>query len=93
MVGKAMLSSSSKERTPPKVLDHLEVRQGESGGHVVEHHFTHYEHKPEMHIFGQSEGPEAIQHIAEHAKIDVGKLDMEHESEPEHGTEKVAPEK
>lgn len=93
MVGKPMLTSNSHERKAPKVLKEIAIMQGENGGHIVEHRFEHYEHPAEPHVFGKSEGPEAIQHIAEHAKIDIGKLDLEHESEPEHGTEEVAPAK
>ncbi|HUD64702.1 MAG TPA: hypothetical protein VMQ17_08995 [Candidatus Sulfotelmatobacter sp.] len=95
MVGKAMLTSSPKERKPPKVLDHLRVypQQGEGEGHLIEHHFTHYEHQPERHVFASEDGAAALAHIAQHAGINTEKLDLEHESEPEHGAEAVAPKK
>jgi len=94
MVGKEIRTSSpSEDRKAPKVLDHLRVYQGADGGHIVERHFTHYEHQPEKQPFGEDEGPKAISYIAQHAHIDTKGLDLENESEPEHGKEPVAPKK
>lgn len=58
-----------RDRTPKKEFSHLEVTPGKNGGVTVMHHFTSYEHKPEPHIFGESEGKEALAHIAKHAGI------------------------
>jgi hypothetical protein len=84
MVGKAIREAKMERGKPPKVLDHLRVYppQGEGEGHLIEHHFTSYEHQPERHIFAASEGQQALDHIAEHAKIDAG--------EPEESMESVS---
>jgi hypothetical protein len=79
---KAQLASTSKDRKPPKVLEHVRVYPGEEGGHIIEHHFSSYEHPPERYPFGQNEGNEAVAHLAEHMKITH---DMK--SEPEAETE------
>jgi hypothetical protein len=68
-------ASTHRERKPKKTLAHIEVHEGENGGHIVRHIHTHYEHAPEDHIFGATEGNKAVKHIAEHANItmaDVG---------------------
>jgi len=57
------------EAKPKKVLDHLKVRKGEKGGHIIEHHFTSMVHEPQHFIFGQQEGPEAHEHIAKHMNM------------------------
>jgi hypothetical protein len=55
---------SKKEK---KVLDHMKIEEGEKGGHTVTHHFTSYQHAPEAHVFGKSEGNEMLMHVAKHA--------------------------
>lgn len=61
---------SEKSRSPKKELDHVQIQEGENGGHVVTHHFKSYEHKPEVHAFGPMktvlELPQGhpLQHIA-----------------------------
>lgn len=68
-------ATTHKERKPPKKISHLEIHEGENGGHVIRHVHTHYEHPTVEHIFGASEGGAAMKHIAEHANIsmaDVG---------------------
>lgn len=74
MPGKPIRESKMERGKPPKKLSHLRVYppQGEGEGHLIEHHFTSYEHEPERHVFAASEGQEALDHIAEHAGIDVG---------------------
>lgn len=41
-----------KSRSAKKELEHVQIQEGENGGHVVTHHFKGYEHKPEIHAFG-----------------------------------------
>lgn len=55
---------------PKKELSHMRITEGEKGGHNVEHHFTHYSHEPEAHVFGKSEGNEMLMHIAKHAHVE-----------------------
>ena len=65
-----ILSSTGRDRKPPKVLDHIELRPAANGGAIAEHHYTSYEHKPEPHAFGADEGPELTKHVLEHMKMD-----------------------
>lgn len=68
-----------------KALHHIEVHHGKNGGHVVKHVFEMKfkdgdgaygpAPEPEEHVFGASEGKEALAHIQKHAKI--------HATEPE----------
>lgn len=69
----SMGESRQKPKLPPKELDHIKLIEGEDGGHVVEHHFTSYEHKPESYPFGDSDGQKLIDHLKEHAHIKIGK--------------------
>lgn len=62
-------ATTHKERKPAKVLSHIEIHEGENGGHVVKHSFTHYEHAPEEHVFGKGQGPELLAHVAKHMNI------------------------
>jgi hypothetical protein len=61
--------------TPPagtKKLRHLLVKEGEDGGHVVEHHYHEsgmVYHKPKEYAFGKDEGEDVMAHIAKHAHI------------------------
>ncbi len=52
-----------------KTLDHIRVREGEKGGHVVEHHFEGYEHSPETHPFGEGQGIDMLTHVAKVMKV------------------------
>lgn len=58
----------------PKQLDHLRVKRGINGGHIVEHHFApepyQTEHKPEIHPFGKEEGDKMLAHVAKHAGVE-----------------------
>lgn len=56
-------------KMPKKELSHIELRESENGGHVAEHHFTSYEHKPETHVFGPEDGGELISHLRENLNI------------------------
>lgn len=63
------------ERGKYKKLHHIEIHPGKSGGHAIHHH--HHQdggeyREPEVHIFGEDEGHEALKHIAKHAKIKDG---------------------
>ena len=60
----AMPKRSNK---PAKVLEHMRVMPAENGGVSVEHHFTHYDHKPEMHVFGAGDGEGFKAHMMEHS--------------------------
>jgi len=57
-----------------KELDHIRVSEAENGGHVAEHHFTHYEHSPETHVFAKGEKHPVMEghlfhHLAKHLGI------------------------
>lgn len=63
----AYMGGRGHEAKPKKSLSHMVIRQGEKGGHVIEHHHTEpMHHEAEHFIFGQQEGPEAHEHIAKH---------------------------
>jgi hypothetical protein len=72
MAGKEIRSATKEPGKPPKVFSHLTVTPGAEGGVSVEHHFTSYEHKSEMHPFGASEGKQALQHIGAACNIGGG---------------------
>jgi hypothetical protein len=57
-----------------KVLAQIQVSEAENGGHVAEHHFESYEHKPEMHVFAKGEKHPVMEghifhHLAKHLGI------------------------
>ena len=56
-------------KKPAKELMHGELKEAENGGVTMEHHFTSYEHKPELHVFGSDEGHKLAAHIEEHFGI------------------------
>lgn len=62
-------ASTHKERKPPKKLSHIEIHEGKSGGHIVKHIHTHYEHPPEEHVFGKGQGNEMLGHVSEAMNI------------------------
>jgi hypothetical protein len=56
----------------PKMLHHIEIKEGADGGHVVTHHFNGGPggyHEPEEHVFGADEGDKAAEHIMSAANI------------------------
>lgn len=61
---------AGESKAPKKVLSRLSVTEGENGGHTVEHHFDHYSHAPEAHVFGKTEGNEMLEHVAKHAHVE-----------------------
>ncbi len=66
-------ASTHKQKKPAKVLEEMRIKEGEKGGHVITHHFTHYDHAPEAHIFGKSESGAAHDHIAKHMNMPLDK--------------------
>lgn len=71
-----------RDKKPPKQLDHLEVKEAENDGHVVTHHFTNYEHKPENHVFGKGQGEAMVSHIRENMGLPKPSFDGRDEDEP-----------
>jgi hypothetical protein len=58
----------------PKVLRHIEIRPGKTGGHLVRHVFAYStgpgpSHPDEEHVFGASEGPKLMAHLQKHLGI------------------------
>jgi len=64
-----MVAESKVSKKPPKVLDHLRVSRSLEGGHVIEHHYTSYQHEPKPYKFGKNEGGRAAAHILKHAGL------------------------
>ncbi len=74
---------------PPKELDHLRVSEAENGGHLIESHFTHYEHPAEQHVFGPHEDGDAkpmlpkghpLEHIAKAMHMPHSVIEEKNES-------------
>jgi len=64
--------ASPTAKSPKKELRSIEMKEGEKGGHVVTHHFEHYNHDSEVYPFGKSEGKQLVAHIVKHMGIDMG---------------------
>ena len=79
------VAEATKGKKAPKVLDHLRISRSLEGGHVIEHHYTSYQHEPKPYKFGKEEGGRAAAHIARHAGLPHPKLGEQEgsESEPE----------
>jgi hypothetical protein len=79
----------AKPMKPPKELEHLRVSEAENGGHMVEHHFTSFEHPAEQNVFSPSEEEvelpkgHILQHIAEHMHIPHSVVEEHEESAKE----------
>lgn len=56
-------ATTHREPKPKKEFSHLEVKHAENGGHIVTHHFTHFNYKPEDHVFGDGEGGKMLGHV------------------------------
>ena len=69
-----VVATTHKEKKLPKVLESIEMTKGKTGGHVLKHRFTHYEHAPETHVFGTDEGQKLMEHLGKHMGV---KLDKE----------------
>lgn len=84
----AMKEAAVTERAAPKMpkkeLEHIRLEEAENGGVIATHHFTHYDHKPEPHVFGDGEGHKLAAHIQEHLGISMpGKSKSESAEESE----------
>lgn len=66
---KTMPAEPKQSKMPKKELAHVEMREAENGGVTAEHHFTSYEHKPEVHVFGSGDGHALAAHIEKHLGI------------------------
>lgn len=71
-----VMAATPKQRKMAKRLDHIRITESENGGHSIEHHYTSYEHPPEMHVFGKGESQAAHEHIAKHMNMPL-KFDKE----------------
>jgi len=69
-----VVATTHKEKKLPKVLEEISMKKGKTGGHVLTHRFTHYEHAPETHVFGDGDGEKLMQHLSKHMGV---KLDAE----------------
>ena len=65
--GIAEMPMPKRSNKPPKVMEHMRIMPAENGGVSVEHHFTHYDHKPEMHVFGAGDGKKFVAHVMKHS--------------------------
>jgi len=76
-------------RTPVskgKQLHHIEVMEGEDGGHKVVHHYAEdgmTYHKPKEHFFGDDEGEDMIDHVRKHMHVTTTKEASDKEREKE----------
>lgn len=68
-----MMAESTAKRKQPKVLDHIRIKGDmETGGHIVEHHYTGYEHEPKIHRFNEDGKSQGGQHIYHHLMKHAG---------------------
>lgn len=89
--GKKMkMEKAADKAVPSHEIDHMRVMKAENGGHIIEHHFKMKPSKtpafietpePEKHVFGEGEGMEAHEHIAEHMHMPMQTGDQEEEEE------------
>lgn len=83
------VAESTKHKTPPKVLDHLEIHPKMGGGHIVKHVYSSYDHpSKEVHFNeeGKAKGGEHIMaHLSKHAGIEPhdGKEEYDEHAESE----------
>jgi hypothetical protein len=67
-----------RHKTPPKELEHIRLTPAENGGVSAEHHFTSFEHKPEMHVFAAGQHKELMAHLQKHLEMKMpGKAEHE----------------
>lgn len=64
-------AESKTSRKPPKVLDHIRVSRSLDGGHVMEHHYTSFDHAPRAYKFPPGEQARAREHVLRHAGLSV----------------------
>jgi hypothetical protein len=60
-----------KKKLPPKELEHIRLTPAENGGVSAEHHFTHYEHRPETHVFAAGQHAELLEHLKKHLGMEM----------------------
>ena len=53
----------------PKELEHIRLTPAENGGVSAEHYFSHYEYKPEMHVFASGQHKELMAHLQKHLSM------------------------
>jgi hypothetical protein len=73
-----------------KVISHLEISEGEEGGHVVRHHYAEdgmSYHKPKEYTFGKDEGSDLMDHLKRHMHIDADSKPKQEDRERESETE------
>ena len=78
-----MKHSGKRSAAPPKELHHIELAKAENGGAVATHHFTHFDHAPEPHVFAKGDGKELAAHIGKHMGMSMGANPAESEPENE----------
>lgn len=64
-------SEPPRRKIPPKELEHIRLTPAENGGVSAEHHFTSYEHKPEMHVFAAGQAKQLMAHLQQHLGMSV----------------------
>lgn len=74
-----LAEAKGEQEKRPKALKSIEIRMGESGGHVVSHNFDNSGpgygyHEAEQHVFGASDGHKLMKHIQKHAHIRGNKV-------------------
>lgn len=70
-----MATGYSHRNKGKKELSDISIRKGEKGGHVVSHNFESNGpewHKPEIHVFGESEGPAMMEHVVKAMGVKAG---------------------
>jgi hypothetical protein len=76
--------NEARTRQPKKELEHLLIKKGARGGHVVEHHYKSGfgpGYAPEVHPFSKGDESEMLGHVMKHMGIDEPVI----RSEEEHG--------
>ena len=91
---KSAASNSGDSTKKSGQLDHLRLKEGESGGHIVEHHFASggdlgYK-EPESHVFGAGDGVKLVAHMIKHGNI-KGVSPMAESERDEAEEEKLSP--
>ena len=96
---KSAASNSGDSTKKSGELDHLRLREGESGGHIVEHQFSSSytpggDYVPaketESHVFGAGDGVKLVAHMIKHGNI-KGVSPMAESERDEAEEEKLSP--
>ena len=83
-------ATTHRNKKLPKVVEHLRMTKGKSGGVVVEHHHTRFEHPPESHVFGSDEGGKLKVHLEKHMGIKLDASDAAAGTEENVGAKEAA---